>query len=438
MSDDEYPIDGASTLTASGSTERDKRAPRFSWTPAYEATFFRSLCESVHRGLRENHSFKGEAWDHAATALREKHGAFPTKSHLVNKSDNARKKFRLWRGLREDPDFLYNPSTKVVTASDASWKAHIEKEPLSRALRGRPFEHEEFMEILYPDVIGSGGAPKRIMKPKRKGPDVIQSDDPEMPGTGVMDLQVDTPYRPPSQAGMVQPQVQQQIPQQLPQQVQQQRQSFSSPATVQARQMSMQQQQRPTSTAIPPRTHIAGTSALTPPEETAIHGRRRFVAGQAGHTQAAADKAPTAAMGPPATHGTVQQQPAEKRRRISSYSQNNAAAAESASGGSSSVQVASTPVAAAGDSSIGVSKQVVEDSIVMIADALRGRVPACWPEQAIEIFFRDFHDEDMDLQLKIAEKALADETKAMIFCKMSTTLRKHWVKRLRELHNRNN
>lgn len=293
------------------------------------------------------------------------------------------------------------------------------------------------MEILYPDVIGSGGAPKRIMKPKRKGPDVIQSDDPEMPGTGVMDLQVDAPYRPPSQAGMVQPQVQQQIPQQLPQQVQQQRQSFSSPTTVQARQMSMQQQQRPTSTAIPPRTHIAGTSALTPPEETAIHGRRRFAAGQAGHTQAAADKAPTAAMGPPATHGTGQQQPPEKRRRISSYSQNNAVVAGSASG-SSSVQAASTPVAAAGDSSVGVSKQVVEDSIVMIADALRGRVPACWPEQAIEIFFRDFHDEDMDLQLKIAEKALADETKAMIFCKMSTTLRKHWVKRLRELHNRNN
>jgi Myb/SANT-like DNA-binding protein len=126
MSDDEYPIDGASTLTASGSAERDKRAPRFSWTPAYEATFFRSLCESVHRGLRENHSFKSEAWDHAATALREKHGAFPTKNHLVNKSDNARKKFRLWRGLREDPEFLYNPTTKVVTASDASWKAHIE------------------------------------------------------------------------------------------------------------------------------------------------------------------------------------------------------------------------------------------------------------------------------------------------------------------------
>ncbi|KAG7112092.1 Lipase 4 like protein [Verticillium longisporum] len=196
----------ANTIDFPASSDRDKRAPRFSWTPAYEATFFRALCEAVQLGLRENHSFKAEAWDRAAAALQEKHAAYPTKNHLVNKSDNARKKFRLWRGLREDPEFLYNPNTRTVTATEEAWRSHIEKEPLSRALRGRSFEHEEFMEILYPDVIGSGGAPKRIMKPKRKGPDVIQGpeDGIEMPGTGVLDLQVDSPYRPPSQPAMPQ------------------------------------------------------------------------------------------------------------------------------------------------------------------------------------------------------------------------------------------
>ena len=126
MSDDDFPVDGASGLAAAISGDRDKRAPRFSWTPAYEATFFRSLCDSVQLGLRENHSFKAEAWDRAAVALQDKHSAFPTKSHLVNKSDNARKKFRLWRGLREDPEFLYNPNAKTVTATEEAWKNHIE------------------------------------------------------------------------------------------------------------------------------------------------------------------------------------------------------------------------------------------------------------------------------------------------------------------------
>ncbi|OLN87571.1 L10-interacting MYB domain-containing protein [Colletotrichum chlorophyti] len=404
MSDDEFTgADGLSGTAAAA--DRDKRAPRFSWTPAYETTFFRSLCDSVQLGLRENHSFKADAWDRAATALREKHGAYPTKSHLVNKSDNARKKFRLWRGLREDPEFLYNPTTRTVTASEEAWKSHIEKEPLSRALRGRPFDHEQFMEILYPDVIGSGGAPKRIMKPKRKGPDVIQgSEDPDMPGTAVLDLQVDPPYRPPSQPG-INPTAQA-------------RGSVSQSPVVPVQQpmIPQQPQQRPTSTAIPPRTHIAGTSALTPPEETAT-GRKRFP--QQAPTSDGG-KAPTAPMGPPPT------QPAEKRRRISGYANN----VQSSASGASSIHNHDSTASMAP-----TGKQLMEDSFLKIADALRGRSPPRWPEQAIEIFFRDFSDEDMDLQLKIAEKALADDNKAMIFCKMSPTLRKHWVKRLRELHN---
>ncbi|KAK1456747.1 hypothetical protein CCUS01_09911 [Colletotrichum cuscutae] len=348
MSDDEFG--GPDGPPGSAGGDRDKRAPRFSWTPAYEATFFRSLCDSVQLGLRENHSFKADAWDRAATALREKHGAYPTKSHLVNKSDNARKKFRLWRGLREDPEFLYNPTTRTVTASEEAWKAHIEKEPLSRALRGRPFDHESFMEILYPDVVGSGGAPKRIMKPKRKGPDVIQgSEDPDMPGTAVLDLQVEPPYGTSSQAGINHQQV---------------------------------------------------------------------------STSDTGGKAPTAPMGPPA-------QPAEKRRRVSGYT-NPAQASGPGAPNSHSHSHGNDATTA---NMVSAGKQLMEDGLIKIADALRGRSPPRWPEQAIDIFFRDFSDEDMDLQLKIAEKALADDNKAMIFCKMSPALRKHWVKRLRELHN---
>ncbi|KAG6097377.1 hypothetical protein E4U30_000720 [Claviceps sp. LM220 group G6] len=188
MSEDdaELGLDGQSTSRI----DRDRRAPRFSWTPAYETTFFRSLCSSVQLGFRENSSFKTEAWERAAKALEECHSAFPTKSHLINKSDNARKRFRLWRGLRENPDFEYNPSTKTVTASEAAWKAHIEKEPLSRALRGRPFDHEEYMEILYPDVVGSGGAPKRV-KRRRRRTEGMARDDSEMPEPDVLQLQTE-------------------------------------------------------------------------------------------------------------------------------------------------------------------------------------------------------------------------------------------------------
>lgn len=127
MSDDGYADDVVSPVgDALASTGPDKRTPRFSWTNQYEATFFRSLCESVTLGLRDRNSFKTEAWDRAIKALQDTHGAYPSKSHLVNKSDNARKKFRLWRGLREDSRFFYDPRQRTVQASEQDWKDHIE------------------------------------------------------------------------------------------------------------------------------------------------------------------------------------------------------------------------------------------------------------------------------------------------------------------------
>jgi hypothetical protein len=158
------------------------------------------------------------------------------------------------------------------------------------------------------------------------------------------------------------------------------------------------QPQRPTSAAIPPRSSITSTSALTPPEETP-HTRQRFLA--PGDQQRRGDTGS-----------------ADKRRRTDYLN----------------VQPP-PPTGAAGPSSQN------QDGINALAEALRSSKSARpgWSEQALDIFFRDFGEEDMDLQIKIAEKALAaDENKAMVFCKMPVVLRKHWVKRLREVHNGHN
>ena len=124
MSEDESPrSDPHSSVPASLLPWQKK--PRFSWTPAYETTFFQSLCQSVQLGLRENMSFKPEAWNRALAMLRDK-GAYPTKAHLINKTDNARKKFRLWRGLMENPQFSFDPTTRIIKGSEEAWTSHLE------------------------------------------------------------------------------------------------------------------------------------------------------------------------------------------------------------------------------------------------------------------------------------------------------------------------
>ncbi|XXG95221.1 hypothetical protein Hte_001481 [Hypoxylon texense] len=407
MSDDEVEVTG--TGTRSSRRNADRRTPRFSWNLAYEETFFRSLCESMQMGYKENHSFKSGAWERAAIALRDKHGAYPEKSHLINKADNARKKFRMWRGLREDPEFLYNPTTKMVTASEEAWRRHFEKEPLSKALRGRPFDHEEYMEILFPDVVGSGGAPKRIMKPRRRNADGSLAPRPSTADQNVIDPALDatiytqTPTQNPTQQA---PPVVQPMP----------------TPTIQ------QPMQRPSSTTIPPRTSInANPSALTPPDE------------HVPNTQAQKRPNPNPSPG----------YPVEKRRgrpsRFSSnfYTQQSTTTPSASSAAAAAAAAAATaPPAATPSGPHGIHGSfnpagLVEDGILSLAEALKARSPPKWAEQAVEIFFGEFADEDADLQLKIAEKALTDENKAMVFVKMTPTLRRHWVGRLREVHMRN-
>ncbi|KAI1362038.1 Myb/SANT-like DNA-binding domain-containing protein [Xylaria arbuscula] len=374
----------------------DRRTPRFSWNLAYEDTFFRSLCDSMQLGFKDSHNFKAGAWERAAVALRDRHGAYPEKSHLINKADNARKKFRMWRGLREDPDFLYNPSTRMVTASEDAWARHFEKEPLSKALRGRPFDHEEYMEVLFPDVVGSGGAPKRIMKPRRRNADgtlVPRSSDAD---TSTVDPSLDTST------------AHSQVPSQ-PQML---------PPTPQVPTASTQPIQRTTSTTVPSRTSTVTTAnALTPPDETTPNTQSR--------KRPQTDSTPA--------------NPEKRRGRPSRfapsfYNQQSTSTNPNTSTGASST---STTNVARSPPPPSVPTGLIENGILSLAEALKARAVPRWPEQAIEILFRDFADEDLDLQLKIAEKALTDDNKAMLFVKMTHVLRRHWIGRLREVHMRN-
>jgi hypothetical protein len=141
MSDEDYTT-AAGASKASGPGSGKHRGPRFTWNPQYEATFFHSLCESVHLGLRDGSTFKPEAWERATQALIEKHNAYANKSHLINKTDNARKKYRLWRGLREDPEFFYNAQTRTVTATEDAWARHLQvRRPHRRVCVGLTANH---------------------------------------------------------------------------------------------------------------------------------------------------------------------------------------------------------------------------------------------------------------------------------------------------------
>lgn len=268
------------------------------------------------------------------------------------------------------------------------------------------------MEVLYPDVVGSGGAPKRIMKPRRKT-DGQPCDEAEMPGTGVLNLQADsTPLVPDVADGG---------PGQQPVQ---QRKGSQSQAVVAASSSASVAQQRPATAPSIPRNLTAGqASALTPPEESVPQGRKRPPPMTA--LQSAGDFAQ-------ATSGAVLPQPAlpsspEKRRRLSSRDEASASTSAPTPLLGSSVLPTTGPRPARPETQAAGLQSILEE-LIYLSKASRARL---WREEAVDLLFKDFGDEDADLQIKISENVFSDEHKAMVFCKMPVPLRQHWVKKHR-------
>lgn len=263
------------------------------------------------------------------------------------------------------------------------------------------------MEVLYPDVIGSGGAPKRIMKPRRRT-DGPMTDDPDMPGTGILNLTSDHP--PPRPPGL-------ESPNSRPMLTQTPTTSSTGSAT----------QPRPTSTTIPPRgpPTVANANALTPPDETITQSRKR---------QLPTTSTPNMFEStPPATTIPMGQSAPEspgKRRRTSSNDGSRALSASVLNSSMLPLAVRDGPSAASPSQadSQNTNGPVMEE----IVEAVRSRNTLRWQEEALDIFFRDFADEDLDLQVKISEGVLINECKAMVFCKMPSRVRQHWVKRFKE------
>lgn len=277
-----------------------------------------------------------------------------------------------------------------------------QKEPLSKALRGRPFDHEEYMEILYPDVIGSGGAPKRIMKPRRRT-DGQPGDESEMPGTGVLHLQSEPSNGPTSQ---------------------------DSPGPAES-----SSSQTSTSAALPPRTATTQPSALTPPDEPANQAKKRAL--PIAQSDGLFGTTPPPPPPPSSAHHgrTLLLAASPGKRQRTSLADDSVAVGPASSNNllpNTDASTCESPSGAPPATTRWTRSPSQPPPEKPICDVVQSSIGSRWCEMALEQFFGDFADADMDLQIKIAENVLVDESKALMYCKMSWRMRQHWVMRLDE------
>lgn len=241
-----------------------------------------------------------------------------------------------------------------------------QKEPLSRALRGRRFEHEDYMEILYPDVIGSGGAPKRIMRPRRRADGFEET---EMPGTGILNLHLDPSSGQPAAAAD----------------------NNRAYSTAEARVPASQ------SATLPARAALGQSPAVqAPSDESANQARKRALPQEPAEDALNIQPSPSSDTQPSAPQVALLR---EKRARTSAQGDAMSSALEAvAATVTAPSSSTTTPLPVNGNGS-GLDE----------LDAARHRLGLHWQEAALDAFFKDFGDRDPDLQLMITEAVLCDE-----------------------------
>ncbi|KAG5985797.1 hypothetical protein E4U43_005879, partial [Claviceps pusilla] len=311
------------------------------------------------------------------------------------------------------------------------------REPLSRALRGRPFDHEEFMEILYPDVIGSGGAPKRIMKPRRRT-DGLPADDSEMPDTGVSSSQpessnISTSHDSPGPAARSS--------------------SSLTPTASGTSAGGVPPPNKPTWTMAAPLTAPPQQSALTPPDEPTHQAKKRALSVSQGD-EGSGTTSPPQIVHSGATLLSVGSPEKKQRTSIAVDSAADvpvavpvpvpvpvpapalALALAPASSSSRLCDAAVSPSAHGAPAVMAMTQSPSETPVDVgggsTSEAAGPSPVTRWCELALEQFFRDFAAESMDLQIKIAEHVLIHESKALVYCKMPWRVKQYWVKKLED------
>lgn len=185
----------------------------------------------------------------------------------------------------------------------------------------------------------------------------------------------------------------------------------------------------PPSITTPPTVLTSATaqgSVLTPPEDTAVVNKKRSLAGVDLEGSSSASNTPSRL-------DASQTGSPEKRIRFSA-SENGAPPAPASSASLSVPRTLKHSDSGSQDSDTGNHSGVQDVSCTgaaAAAAAAGGSDSAPWREKAVDLFYRDFSAEELDLQVKVPQELFSNEHTAMVFCKMPCQVREHWVRSLR-------
>ncbi|RZC77616.1 hypothetical protein C5167_001809 [Papaver somniferum] len=130
------------------------------WTQEMDECMIKILIEQEKLGRKGDRGFKDQAYSAVTRGLSDCLRVDVSRSHIDNRLRTFRTEYRMFRTLREQNEFDWDPVKNKLTASDSIWNEYIKAHPKFKYYRGRACKwNYESLSIILGDNPATGSFP---------------------------------------------------------------------------------------------------------------------------------------------------------------------------------------------------------------------------------------------------------------------------------------
>ncbi|KAI3835696.1 hypothetical protein MKX03_015299 [Papaver bracteatum] len=143
------------------------------WSQEMDECMIKILIEQEKLGCKGDRGFKDQAYNAVTRGLSDCLGVDVSRSHIDNRLRTFRTEYRMFRTLREQNEFDWDPVKNKLTASDSIWNEYIKAHPKFKYYRGRACKwNYESLSIILGDNPATGSFPLACIDSSDSQPEV--------------------------------------------------------------------------------------------------------------------------------------------------------------------------------------------------------------------------------------------------------------------------
>lgn len=140
-----------------------KDAPKVDWTDANKRHFVAAMVTEASKGNFVDNGFKKQSWQAIQADFNSNSGCKYDKQQLHSHYGVLKKKYNIYKALKDNSGFGVDPNNGGPTAADDVWLAYLKAHPDASQFRGKPFLLFEDLDSIFTGKVATGRYSKSSM-----------------------------------------------------------------------------------------------------------------------------------------------------------------------------------------------------------------------------------------------------------------------------------